>query len=104
MNRGLDATAEEIAEGAARLGAMERERLDRAAEAIWGQVEGGDLRAQEAWLRNRQRYAMLLGLDLKSEQQAESGITVINTQLPENVLRGETINEQPTGELEAGAG
>ena len=57
MNRALQATAEEIADAAAELRAMERERLDRAAAAIWEQVAAGDLRAQETWLRNRQRYS-----------------------------------------------
>jgi hypothetical protein len=42
---------------------MEAERLDRAAAVLAPKVEAGDLRAHEVWLRNRARYAALLGLD-----------------------------------------
>jgi hypothetical protein len=63
VNRALGASAALIAERAEELRALEAERLDRAAAAIWPEVEAGHLRAQEVWLRNRARYADLLGLD-----------------------------------------
>jgi hypothetical protein len=43
--------------------ALEGEKLDAAAAAIWPQVAAGDARAQDTWLRNRARFAALFGLD-----------------------------------------
>jgi hypothetical protein len=43
--------------------ALEGEKLDAAANALWPQVIAGDARAHDSWLRNRARYAALFGLD-----------------------------------------
>lgn len=65
VNRALDATRVDIAQGADRLRALEAERLNRAAAILAPQIEAGHLRAHEIWLKNRARYAALLGLDLR---------------------------------------
>jgi DNA-binding CsgD family transcriptional regulator len=65
LQRALESRAAEITERTAIVRALEAERLEKAAEAIWPRVKEGDARAQDTWLRNRQRYAALLGLDLK---------------------------------------
>ena len=57
----------EIRERADDLRAVEAAKLDAAADAIWQMVEAGDLRAQSVWLKNRGRYADLLGLDLRPD-------------------------------------
>jgi hypothetical protein len=79
VNRASDAVRTEIAEGADRLRALEAERLDRAAAALASKVEGGDLRAQEVWLKNRARYAALLGLDLRPTPDALGAPTFVLT-------------------------
>ena len=63
--RAMARNAEAIREQADEVRAMEAERLDAAAAAIWPKVMDGDLRAQDTWLRNRSRYATLLGLDVR---------------------------------------
>jgi AcrR family transcriptional regulator len=65
LERALKARAVDISERADELRAFEAERLNAAAEKLWPRVKEGDPRAQDTWLRNRQRYAALLGLDLK---------------------------------------
>jgi len=68
--------------------ALEAARLDAAANHIWARVREGDVRAQDTWLRNRQRYAALLGLDLKPPD-----VTVDASQ---NVIVLPAWGEQPT--------
>ena len=63
--RAMARNAEAIREQADEVRVMEAERLDAAAAAIWPKVMDGDLRAQDTWLRNRSRYATLLGLDVR---------------------------------------
>lgn len=68
--------------------ALEASRLDAAANHIWPKVRAGDVRAQDTWLRNRQRYAALLGLDLKPPD-----VTVDQSQ---NVIVLPAWGEQPS--------
>jgi hypothetical protein len=79
VNRALEATAHSIAKEAGRLRALEAERLDRAAAVLLPEVEAGSLRAHEVWLRNRTRYAALLGLDLRSDADVSTPLTVVLT-------------------------
>jgi hypothetical protein len=67
--------AREIAEAADELRAGADARLDRAAEAVLPAVLAGELRAQETWLKNRQRFVALSGLDLARppEVQLQAG-------------------------------
>lgn len=46
---------------------------DRAAMALWPKVLAGDARAQDTWLRNRQRFARLHGLDAPVQLQLSAG-------------------------------
>lgn len=109
--RSLEETKADIAERAEELRAMESQKLDAAAQALWPQVLAGNLRAQNVWLRNRERYARLLGLDLKPPTPESSGVTfIVNTALPwerpghpdyrgDAVIDGETV---PTPGLPSG--
>ena len=65
VDRAMTRSGEELRDRAAEVRALEAERLDAAAAAIWPKVMDGDLRAQDTWLRNRSRYAGLLGLDVR---------------------------------------
>lgn len=65
IQRAVEARKVDISERADELRALEADKLDAAAKALWPRVKEGDARAQDTWLRNRQRYAALLGLDLK---------------------------------------
>ena len=65
VDRAMARSGEELRDRAAEVRALEAERLDAAAAAIWPKVMDGDLRAQDTWLRNRSRYATLLGLDVR---------------------------------------
>lgn len=47
---------------------------DRAAASIWPKVLAGDARAQDTWLRNRQRYARLHGLDAPVQVALSAGV------------------------------
>ena len=51
LKRGLQDRANEISEAADELRALEAERLDAAAAALWPKVMAGEERAQEVWLR-----------------------------------------------------
>lgn len=83
IKRSLALTVADIADRAHELRAMESGKLDVAAQALWAKVVNGDTRAQTTWLRNRQRYADLLGLDIKPIPAESGGLTfVINTALP----------------------
>ena len=73
VQRGLALRTEEIRERADELRAAEAAKLDAAAQAIWPMVAAGDLRAQSVWLKNRSRYADLLGLDLRPPDVNEVG-------------------------------
>jgi DNA-binding transcriptional ArsR family regulator len=52
---------------------QESEAYDRAAVAIWPKVLAGDARAQDTWLRNRQRFARLHGLDAPVQVSVSAG-------------------------------
>jgi predicted transcriptional regulator len=65
LRRAIDRAVQEINENAPAVRAREAALLDEAARAILPKVMEGDVRAQDTLLRNRQRYAALLGLDLK---------------------------------------
>jgi hypothetical protein len=58
-----------IREQADELRAEEADRLNAAAAAIWPAVLKGQLRAQEVFIKNRARYADLLGLDLAPHRE-----------------------------------
>ena len=100
LKRGLQAKAKEIENAADEFRALESERLDAAAAAIWAKIMAGEERAQEVWLRNRTRFATLNGLDMKPEQHEEPTTFVIDTRFPWE--RGEVVDAEPAGELEAG--
>lgn len=63
VNEGLEETRLAIAENAEELRTLEAERLDRAAAVLWPRVIEGDLRAHDRWLKNRESYRRLVGLD-----------------------------------------
>jgi DNA-binding CsgD family transcriptional regulator len=63
LRRALRDTTALTEEYANEVRALEGEKLDAAANALWPQVIGGDARAHDTWLRNRARYASLFGLD-----------------------------------------
>jgi hypothetical protein len=42
---------------------LEAEQLDHAAAVLWPRVMEGDLRAHDRWLKNRESYRRLVGLD-----------------------------------------
>ena len=65
VDRAMTRSGEELRDRAAQVRALEAERLDAAASAIWPKVLDGDLRAHDTWLRNRSRYSSLLGLDMR---------------------------------------
>jgi hypothetical protein len=105
VTRALAATVREIGEQADALRALESEKLDAAARALWPAVAEGDVRAQDTWLRNRARFAALLGLDLKPEINVSTGpeILVINTTPPwEREAR--TVNGEAVEVPQIGAG
>ena len=85
-----------------RLRALESERLDAAAQALWPKVAAGEERSQEVWLKNRTRFAALNGIDMRPEQHEAPMVVHVNTALPPEVLRGEVVDEYGPGELEAG--
>ena len=86
--RAMARNAEAIREQADEVRVMEAERLDAAAAAIWPKVMDGDLRAQDTWLRNRSRYATLLGLDVRDAgTPLVSGPVSINV-VPPDAPRG----------------
>ena len=93
VNRALDATRVDIAQATDRLRALEAERLNTAAAVLSPKVEAGDLRAHEVWLRNRTRYAALLGLDLRPEADVSTPLTVVltGTARPEEAPEGACV-------------
>jgi len=52
------------------------------------------------WLKNRTRFATLNGLDMRPDQHEAPTTFVIDTRLPWQ--RGEVVDEDESGELEAG--
>jgi len=54
---------------AASLRALESERLDRAQESIWTEIEAGNLGAVSTFLRISERRSKLLGLDAPTSIQ-----------------------------------
>lgn len=85
VDRAMERQAGALSDGVGRLRAMEAERLDAAARAVMPAVLDGDLRAQDVWLRNRTRYATLLGLDARSSaapSSTEQQVVVVNTAVP----------------------
>ena len=94
--RAMARNAEAIREQADEVRVLEAERLDAAASAIWPKVMDGDLRAQDTWLRNRSRYATLLGLDVRDMgTPLVSGPVSINVVPPWEAMGGERLWEQP---------
>lgn len=53
---------------------QESARLDRSAAAIWAKVLQGDARAQDTWLRNRQAFRRLHGLDAPVQVAISMGV------------------------------
>ena len=80
VDRAMTRSGEELRDRAAQVRALEAERLDAAAAAIWSKVMDGDLRAHDTWLRNRSRYATLLGLDVR-----DAGTPLVNGPVSINV-------------------
>jgi DNA-binding CsgD family transcriptional regulator len=64
VSRSLDLTRADIAEKAEELRAMEAEKLDAVSAVLWPKVQAGDLRATDRWLRARESYRRLTGIDL----------------------------------------
>lgn len=87
LKRAMERAIVEINEHAPALRAAEAQKLEDAAQAIFPRVLEGDARAHDTWLRNRARYASLLGLDLKPPD-----VTVDQSQ---NVIVLPAWGEQP---------
>lgn len=64
----------QTAETVADLREQESAAIDRAAVAIFPKVLAGDARAHDTWLRNRQRYARLHGLDAPVQVAISVGV------------------------------
>jgi hypothetical protein len=78
VKRSMARTQEDIAERAGELRAIESAKLDAAAAVLWPKVLEGDLRAHDRWLRNRESYRRLCGLDLmKAPDVTVQGPTII---------------------------
>lgn len=56
---------------------VEGERLDAALAAIWPRVEGGDLKAIEAFLRISVRRAQLFGIDQTADVAQVNNVAII---------------------------
>lgn len=65
LERALARAVVEITQRPHEMRAREAALLDELARALITKALDGDVRAQDTLLRNRQRYAALLGLDLK---------------------------------------
>jgi DNA-binding transcriptional MerR regulator len=73
VKRALDDVAEETAEKAEQVRALELERLDKMNKAIWGQVLAGNHGAVDRALRIMERRSSLLGIDAPKKQDLNIG-------------------------------
>jgi hypothetical protein len=101
VSAALEETRKEIAEGAEKLRAMEVERIEEIAAGIYDAAKAGDLRAIDRWVKLRERYARLLGLDLQPGGDDGRAGVVIVTGLPAEVLRGGEVVDGEAVELPA---
>lgn len=103
VTRSLEITKADISEKADELRAMEAEKLDALSAVLWPKVLAGDLRATDRWLRAREAYRRLNGLDLRPEMdQQVPQVVVIDTRPPwsrDEPIDGEAV-EVP--QIEAG--
>lgn len=84
VSRALDATANEIAEDLGRWRALEGERLDGLSAALYADALAGDRRAADLYLKYRESFRRLWGLDARPEGSGDkaSAIMVIDARLP----------------------
>ena len=97
VDRAMTRSADELRERGAEVRALEAERLDAAAAAIWPKVMDGDLRAQETWLRNRTRYSSLVGLDVRHESAVFTDDRLVNIITAPPWERGAASGRSETG-------
>ena len=100
VKRGLALIAEQTAEAAEELRARESATLDAMAEAFLPGALAGEERAAEVLLKIRSAYRELNDLDLLRAPEDSGHTYYVNTRLPWE--RGEVVDEEPAGELEAG--
>lgn len=72
----------EVAERADELRSIEVARLDVAAAVLWPEVLAGNLRAHDRWLRNRESYRKLVGIDARDTARA-GDTNVLNIVMPD---------------------
>jgi hypothetical protein len=91
VTRSLEITKGDIAEKSAELRAIEVERLEKVTEVLWPMVLEGDLRAIDRFLRTRESFRRLTGIDLeKAPDTSGVGATYV-------VHAGGDINLVPPG-------
>lgn len=106
VRNALKDLAQETADSAGALRALEAERLDAVSAALYPRAVAGDLRAVDRYVRVRESYRKLLGLDAEREVGAEVNFNIV-TSLPWDRPGGEVVDgvaeEAPASELEPGA-
>ncbi len=81
--RGLEAIKRAIAQDAPGLRALEVARLDAVSDALWDKAASGeDVRTTEAWLKCRESYRRLTGLDLKVDVGPAGPTFIIAAAMP----------------------
>ncbi len=97
--RALEATRQELSEGADELRALEALRLERMTEVLWSRVEEGDLRAIDRVIRIRESFRRLTGLDM-AQGAGEQGpqVIVVDARAPwerPDVIDGHAVEADP---------
>ncbi len=100
VKRGLALIAEQTAEAAEELRARESATLDAVAEAFLPKALAGEERAAEVLLKIRRDYRELNDLGLVRAHEDKGLVVNIDTRFPWE--RGEVVDEEPAGALEAG--
>lgn len=99
---GLQKTLQEPAD---ELRKLELERLDKAAAAIVGRVEDGDLQAIDRWIRISESRRKLLGLDGPAKVDITSVSSVVSISLVDYTERSDDeLRTVITQQCNAGAG
>lgn len=98
VSRMLTQTLEKIEvenlESAERLRTLEMVRLEKIGEALYWRAEQGELPAVDRYLKVRERYAKLLGLDLQQEKNEGGGVVIV-TGLPVELMgAGEVVDAE----------
>lgn len=92
VRRALDDLAREIAEHADAMRAQESERLDAVSRELYRRALEGDLGAADRYLKYRESYRRLWGLDLKPAVEEGGANFVIVTAPPWERPGGEVID------------